>query len=559
MKPMKKIVAPYVMVMLILLAGCQEPAGRPPVPLQTEESPTSPALPTESTASPAEEAAAAEPTSQATAVKAASTATPAPTSDSQNAAAAQTAPSLFVDTWDDRDIFLSGLAPAEAGILNELPGATIYHLALDITNPLMVDGTMEARYTNQEEVALADLVLHLFPEKLGGAMEVSNIRIDGETASWQVDNGSLRVALDSPLGPGEQVVLSMDFLTTVPGDESTKYKVLAYAEEILALAHFYPMFAVYDDQGWHTEPSAEHGDETFADTSFYVVQVTAPVDQVIAAGGVELNRQEEAGQQRVTYAAGPMRDFYLASSATFDVVQQQLGPVMINSYAPAGRIEGAQYALEVAAEAMDSFAARYGPYPYSELDIVSTPTDALGIEYPGIFANALRIYDLSGSSASSGITNSVLLESTTAHETGHQWFYSLVGSDQLNEPWLDEALTQYATWQYFIDRYGEQNGQGFFDNLQGRWERAEEPDTPIGLPADAYSGRDYGAIVYGRGPIFLNELAEMMGQETFDAFLRDYSETYRWQIASAAEFMELAEQHCDCDLSELFAEQVFGN
>src|SRR6185437_581890 len=29
------------------------------------------------------------------------------------------------------------------------------------------------------------------------------------------------------------------------------------------------------------------------------------------------------------------------------------------------------------------------------------------------------------------------------HETGHQWFYSLVGNDQARDPWLDESL---ATW-----------------------------------------------------------------------------------------------------------------
>jgi len=31
------------------------------------------------------------------------------------------------------------------------------------------------------------------------------------------------------------------------------------------------------------------------------------------------------------------------------------------------------------------------------------------------------------------------------HETGHQWFYSLVGDNQARTPWLDESLTQWAT------------------------------------------------------------------------------------------------------------------
>ena len=39
------------------------------------------------------------------------------------------------------------------------------------------------------------------------------------------------------------------------------------------------------------------------------------------------------------------------------------------------------------------------------------------------------------------------LVSTTAltHELGHQWFYGIVGDDEYNSPWLDEAFTDYAT------------------------------------------------------------------------------------------------------------------
>ena len=56
-----------------------------------------------------------------------------------------------------------------------------------------------------------------------------------------------------------------------------------------------------------------------------------------------------------------------------------------------------------------------------------------------------------------------------------------------------------------------------------------------------------------------SDLAQRMGQETFDEFMRDYADQYRWQIAYGEDFMRLAQQHCDCDLSEMFEEQVFGN
>ncbi|HXV41459.1 MAG TPA: hypothetical protein VEC96_00220, partial [Anaerolineae bacterium] len=65
------------------------------------------------------------------------------------------------------------------------------------------------------------------------------------------------------------------------------------------------------------------------------------------------------------------------------------------------------------------------------------------------------------------------------------------------------------------------------------------------------------AIVYGRGPLFVEELAETMGQETFAAFLADYYQTLRYGIATGADFKQLAEQHCACDLTPLFEAWVW--
>ena len=552
---MKKLVIVHVLALLILFAGCQNTPDGQPSPEEAQLSTSPPNQPPATmTVTPDIQP---TPTEEVPSIDEPTPETP-PTTSIEKTAEPLPSPTLFPGSWDERDIFLSGLISEEAGILQQLPGATVYHLNLDISDPRLATGKMEARYINQENESLNELYLHMFPAKLGGDMQVNNLLLNGQPAQFEISDGFLQIDLDEPLAPGHGIVLSMTFETTVPDAETTKYGVLAFKENILALAHFYPMFAVYDEQGWHTEPTADHGDETFADMSFYLVQVAASENQVLVASGVEVAKELDAGQQRVTYAAGPARDFYLVASDDFEAVQEQVGQVLISSYAPSNLREGAQLALDVTAESLKSFSDRFGPYPYRELDVVSTPTDALGIEYPGIFANALRIYDLEAASAS-GVPNFALVESVSAHETAHQWFYNLVGNDQLNEPWLDESTTQYATWLYYIDRYGEQNAQGFYDSLEGRWQRTDFAEIPIGLPASAYTGAEYSAIVYGRGPIFLNELAEIMGQDTFDAFLRDYTDKYRWKIAYGEDFVELAEQYCDCDLSGLFAERVFSN
>ncbi len=182
---------------------------------------------------------------------------------------------------------------------------------------------------------------------------------------------------------------------------------------------------------------------------------------------------------------------------------------------------------------------------------------ALGIEYPGVAGMGLHLYD--PEAEVSGLPAQVLLQGGVAHEVAHQWFYNVLGNDQVDEPWLDEALVQYVTGLYYLDIGGEGAMEGFSSSWSDRWQRVEMADVPIGLPSGDYTDSlEYAAIVYGRGPIFMETLAEQMGEETFAAFLRDYYESYQWGIGTGEAFQQLAEEHCQCDLTPLFAEWVFG-
>ena len=62
--------------------------------------------------------------------------------------------------------------------------------------------------------------------------------------------------------------------------------------------------------------------------------------------------------------------------------------------APRESSKGSQQALDTASKAIKVYSSRYEPYPYTEFDIVSTPTLAFGIEYPGMIAITSRIYDV---------------------------------------------------------------------------------------------------------------------------------------------------------------------
>jgi hypothetical protein len=462
--------------------------------------------------------------------------------------------------WDDRSVFRGGLIAAEQAVLEELAGATVYHVDLRIPDDYgTLEGHQELRYTNQEDVALEEVFFRLFANANGGKTTVSGVKVAGEDveAETAFEESALRVPLPIPLKVGAQVVIEMDFEVEVPREMGGNYGLFGYFDDILVLDEFYPVVAVYDDEGWNVETPPPAGDLTYFDASFYLVQVTAPADAVLVASGIEVGKEAQGDEQVVTFAAGPARDFYLAASSRFTVISEQVGETKVNSYAFPERDEHAQLALQYAAEALKSYNERFGVYPYVEFDVVSTPMLALGIEYPGIVGLGLHLYDPEAEIW--GLPSQVMLESTVAHEVAHQWFYNVVGNDQVDEPWMDEALVQYVSGFYFLDVGGQRAYNGWSGSWYDRWQRVEMAELPIGLPTGDYAdATEYGAIVYGRGPIFVETLAERLGQETFDKFLRDYYQSHKWGIGTAEDFEQLAEEHCQCDLTSLFDGWVYG-
>ncbi|MCP4212880.1 MAG: M1 family metallopeptidase [Halieaceae bacterium] len=475
---------------------------------------------------------------------------PAPTSDS---------PQPFDVAWDDRSLFSEGLISSEQGVLAELHEATVYHIDINIADDLLsLEGRQELRYTNAEEEPLVELYFRIFPNLMGGAVTVAGVRVDGQevTPSLESADSALRVPLPSALEPGESVEVSLDFAVAMPQEMAGNYGLFGYFEDVLVLDEFYPVIPVYDDEGWNVEIPSRNGDVTYLDASFYQVRVTAPANLTVVASGTEVGSEYNGEQQTLTFAAGPARTFYLAASDGFTEVSEQIGETTIKSYAFSDRREGAELAAGVTANALRSFNQRFGVYPYTEFDVVSTPMTALGIEYPGMTGIALKLYDAEAEVL--GLPSQVILESTVAHEVAHQWFYNVVGNDQVDDPWLDEAVVQYATGLYYRDTYDESAERRYRSSWDERWGRVDHAGIPIGLPTGAYEGSEYGAIVYGRGPIFVATLAEEMGEETFDAFLRDYYQSHQWGIGANDTFQRLAEEHCQCNLGELFVDWVYG-
>ena len=423
------------------------------------------------------------------------------------------------------------LRPEFRADLDLFPNAARYEIELTVDlERATVTGHEGIAYTNTEDTPLDALYLRLFPNTpgYGGDLTATNVTLDGRPVAptVELDGSALRLPLDPALAPGAKLDLALDFTLALPTEGDPGYRQLGYYDGVLALANAYPLIPAYDDEGWNVELAPIYGDAVYSETAFYTVRITAPANlTLIASGTCTPPAPNPDGSETWTCVAGPVRDFNAILGPEYQVESRVVDGVTVNSffYPYVRHTEGGEWALDYAAEAVRLFSRRFGPYPFTELDVIETPTRAGGIEYPGLIVINSGYYE----------TLSEQMEWVVVHEVAHQWWYSLVGNDQVDEPWLDEALTQYSTLLYFEHCYGagvaaalvEQVFQQPYEELM-----ASGRDAPVGLPVAAYSGEDYGPVVYRKGPLYFHALRDEVGDADFRAILQTYFTLNRYAV-----------------------------
>jgi aminopeptidase N len=128
------------------------------------------------------------------------------------------------------------------------------------------------------------------------------------------------------------------------------------------------------------------------------------------------------------------------------------------------------------------------------------------------------------------------VEFTVAHEVGHQYFSGLVGTDPVKEPVADEALTQYAAVLYFEWAHGKSEAESLRQEaLVAAYQMHRMmggEDGPAQRPTEEFaSSMEYGAIVYGKAPLFFHAARKLVGDAAFFRGLRSYVDTYRFKWA----------------------------
>ncbi len=459
--------------------------------------------------------------------------------------------------WQDVSTYRAAMVAGAADEVQQVEAPTLYHIEarLDLSQDTpRIHAVQTTRYTNKTGAPLDAIYFRLFPNKpsYGSELAFRTVTVAGREAAldYQSERTAVGVSLAEPLPAGGPVQVEMEYDVTVPVTNARGYGTFNYEDGILLLSNFYPMVAVYDPGGWNLALGPDYGDPVYAETSLYSVEFTAPQGMsVVASGSTGSKRDNDDGTTTWSLLSGPMRDMMLVVSDRFETSSYAVGYVRVNSYyLPEHRASG-ELALGYARECLRAFQQSFGPYPFAEFDVVEAPIAAGGMEYPGLIMLAIRHYETSGE----------YLEFLTAHEVAHQWWYSLVGNDQVLVPWLDESLANFSIVYYYEHVYGADRASLAFQNyVAANYYRARDEgrDDVVNQPVEAFEPGQYGAIVYGKGAVFFHELRFKLGDDLFLEVLRAYLEDRQYKLATPDDFLRVAETVTGEELDDFYAQWI---
>lgn len=437
---------------------------------------------------------------------------------------------------------------------------TSYNIDAELdTESNQLKGTQDVIYINNENVNLNVIYFHIYPNaykteettpafsedkssayKNGfkpGYININSVTSSSEKLVYSIegtDSTLLCIKLKAPLKPKETTNISISFAIILPpiGDR------LGYEDELYNFGNWYPIAAVYDETGWNLDPYYSIGDPFYSDTANYKVTITVPKDMTVAATG-ELNLKElPPAKKSFSFKQSSVRDFAFVASKKLKLSSEKFGNLELKSYYTEGNEEKNRFALKTAKSAVEIYNKAFGDYPYKTLSIVST-SFSTGMEYPGIVFINKDYYHPTA--------DNFYLEVTIAHEIAHQWWYGIVGNDEVDEAWIDESLASYSEVLYYENTISEDYGDSYMQNDYARTYDNNKNDIDqnsiiLQSLGNFKNNNDYALLVYYKGAIMQDTLRREVGDENYFKILNTCFERYKYKNITTENFMKIVEE-----------------
>lgn len=399
-------------------------------------------------------------------------------------------------------------------------------------------------YVNNTGAELSRVYFNLVPNAFaayGGGIDLSSASCGGGEISLAQADGTVYYAeLPEPLEPDETASFKFEYTVRIPELQNR----FGWQDGIINVGNFLITPCVFENGNWVIEPYVDIGDAFYTDIADYSVTLELPEGWSAASAG-------SPGPDGAY--SGRMRDYVFCASDGFETLADTADGVDVTVYYRDGMSITAQRALETAVNSLALYDRMLGQYPYDALSVVLSgmASGVSGTEYPTLVmvGPEISLEEVSqpGFSTEADYNGYAWeFDRTVTHEVAHQWFYGIVGNDQVRYSWLDEGFCRFAEqlymeayppaepradWQYDICEFFQTE----YDVLTGKADGISVDMTQSLYEWAKGESADYG-LMYEKCASLWYMLRETLGTEEFNAALRDYVDEFAWRFVTPESF-----------------------
>lgn len=402
-----------------------------------------------------------------------------------------------------------------------------YDLTVDLENGVL-SVTQEILYVSPEN--LDEMVLNVYANafsKNSNAIDILSIQFNRKNVDFEIyGKNSTLLKFPCTMKKGHTSNVLLKYTVTLP-KSNTRLGVTANG--ISNLACFYPVIARYEN-GWREDEYCAIGDPFYHDTASFYVNLTVDKNLAVATSGEVIEtRLTGLTKKTLEIEAENIRDFAAAVGKAYtlsETVEIDGQNIAVNYFYfedpyPSQTLKHISKSLTV-------FSQLYGAYPYKAYTVAESNLSGVGgMEY-GTFVTVSKIS-----------SREEYLDVIT-HETAHQWWYNVVGNDQINSAWLDEGLTEFSTYYFHYVNGDKAKYNSAMANMRRSYSAfsAHENlgfDGKMNRPLSSYStDGEYVAVTYCKGALLFDALRSLVGDNKFQSALQRYFKDNAYGIATQA-------------------------
>lgn len=385
------------------------------------------------------------------------------------------------------------------------------------------DGTVTVQGILQEDAQ--QLILH------AKDLAVNSVTLDGKVASFtNSENDELHIThTDLDIGHHTVVITySAEITDAMHGLYACYYEVEGLKKELLATQF----------ESHHAREVFPCIDEPEAKATFDVTLTTE--QNITVLGNMPVKWQRVENELLVTaFETSPRMSTYLVAWVTGELHAKSAKTnrgIDVSIWAtPAQPVASLDFALDIAVRAIEFYEDYFGTeYPLPKSDHIALPDFSSGaMENWGLIT--YREVALLADPTTTSISSRQYIASVIIHELAHQWFGNLVTMKWWNNLWLNESfatLMQYIavdgiepSWNVWLDFTQQESIMALRrDSIDG----VQSVQTDVHHP-DEISTLFDGAIVYAKGARLLYMLQHFVGNDAFQAGLKQYFKDFAYK------------------------------